>query len=150
MFGWGSKPAKPLRLKAEEADDLPPLSALIQDAAFQAGDMTYDAAERHFTLRMNRFCHENKSATPLRAPSVLRINSVSKVQFRGLSPNQASQALSLLDIVAEPLDAPAHALILHFGGGQRDVRIEVECIDILLLDLAPPRRAKSRPTHLLD
>ncbi len=70
------------------------------------------------------------------------------MQTRGLDLNQSSQPLSLLDIEATPLEAPAYALTLRFAGqGVRDVRLEVECIDVLLLDLAAPRRAKSVPRH---
>lgn len=150
MFGFGKPPAKPLRLIANEADDLPPLAALVQDAALRAGDLSYVPGERHFTIRMNRFCHEVASTTPLRAPSVLRINCVKAVKVRGIDPARKELPLSLLCVAAEALDAPAYALTLQFAGGGRDVRLEVECIDVLLLDLAAPRRAKSRPNHPVD
>ncbi|HTN41242.1 MAG TPA: DUF2948 family protein [Asticcacaulis sp.] len=148
LFGLGKAPAKPLRLMAQEADDLPAISALVQDAALRAGDLSYDPAGRHFTLRMNRFCHEADKDVPLRAPSVLRISGVTAVKMRGLDIKQASLPLSLLDVAVEPLEAPAVALTLRFAGAtNRDVRIEAECVDVLLLDLAAPRRAKSVPIH---
>ncbi len=110
--------------------------------------MAYEPSGRHFTLRMNRFCHETAGVTPLRAPSVLRISCVTRVQLRGIDMQHVSQPLSLLDISAQPLESPAYALTLRFAGeGAKDVRIEVECLDILLLDLAAPRRAKSSPNH---
>lgn len=148
IFGFGKAPAKPLRLIAQAADDLSAISALVQDAALRAGDMSYDPAGRHFTLRMNRFCHEAKASVPLRAPSVLRISDVTGVKMRGLDIKQTTLPLSLLEIAAAPLEAPAFALTLRFAGAtNRDVRIEVECLDLLLLDLAAPRRAKSTPVH---
>jgi hypothetical protein len=150
VFGFGKPPAKPLRLIANEADDLPPLAALVQDAALRAGDLSYVPGERHFTVRMNRFCHEVSGSTPLRAPSVLRINCVKKVQVRGIDPARRDQPLSLLAVTAETGEEPDSVLTLHFAGGGRDVRLEVECIDVLLLDLAAPRRAKSRPNHPVD
>lgn len=145
MFGFGAAKARPLRLMAEAAEDVPPISALLQDAALRAGDMEYDPAGRHFTVRMNRFCHESQAGVPLRAPSVLRINGVTRVQRRGAVEGGAP--LSLLGVEAVLLDAPAYALILHFAGGDRDIRIEVECIDVLMMDLAAPRRARSKPVH---
>ena len=148
MFGLGAPRAKPLRLMAEAADDVAPVSALIQDAALRAGDMEYDHEGRHFTVRMNRFCHESRTTVPLRAPSVLRINCVTRVQRRGFDPKAPGAPLSLLGIEVEALDAPAHALTLRFAGqGSRDIRIEVECLDVLMMDLAAPRRAKSKPVH---
>lgn len=150
MFGFGKAPAKPLRLIAHEAGDVPPLAALVQDAALRAGDLSYVPGERHFTLRMSRYCHEVSASSPLRAPSVLRINCVEKVQVRGIDPARKDAPLSLLSISVEPGDEPAGVLTLQFAGGGRDVRLDVECIDILLLDLAAPRRAKSRPNHPVD
>jgi len=148
LFGFGTAPAKPLRLMAQEMDDLPAISALVQDAALRAGDLSYDPAGRHFTLRMNRFCHEADKGVPLRAPSVLRISCVTAVRMRGLDIRQTSLPLSLLDIAVEPLEAPAVALTLRFAGAiNRDVRVEAECVDVLLLDLAAPRRAKTMPEH---
>jgi hypothetical protein len=148
LFGLGKTPAKPLRLMAQEADDLPAISALVQDAALRAGDLSYDPAGRHFTLRMNRFCHEAGKTVPLRAPSVLRISGVMAVKARGLDIRQTTLPLSLLDISVEALEAPAVALTLRFAGASnRDVRIEAECVDVLLLDLAAPRRAKRMPEH---
>ena len=140
--------AKPLRLIALEADDLTPLSALLQDGVLRVGDMAYDKAGRHFTLRLNRFCNESGGTLPLRAPSVLRISCVTRVQMRHLDPAKSQQVLSLLDLAVETLDAPACALTLRFAGDAApDVRVEAECIDVLLMDLAVPRRAKSTPQH---
>jgi len=149
MGPFARKPqAKPLRLMAEEVDDLPPLAALLQDAVLRVGDMAYDKAGRHFTVRLNRFCHESGGPVPLRAPSVLRISGVLRVRMRGLDRVRPDQVLSLLDIEAEPLEVPACALTLRFAGEARpDVRIEAECVDLLLMDLAVPRRAKSAPNH---
>jgi hypothetical protein len=97
---------------------------------------------------MNRFCHEAGKGVPLRAPSVLRISCVTTVRMRGLDIKQGNLPLSLLDISLEALEAPAVALTLRFAGASnRDVRIEAECVDVLLLDLAAPRRAKTMPEH---
>jgi hypothetical protein len=97
---------------------------------------------------MNRFCHEADKGVPLRAPSVLRISCVTAVKMRGLDIKQGHLPLSLLDISLEALEAPAVALTLRFAGASnRDVRIEAECVDVLLLDLAAPRRAKTMPEH---
>ncbi len=148
LFGLGKAPVKPLRLIAQEADDLPAISALVQDAALRAGDLSYDPTGHHFTLRMNRFCHEVDKGIPLRAPSILRISDVMSVRMRGLDIKQTHLPLSLLDIMVEPLETPAVFLTLRFAGAtNRDVRIEAECVDVLLLDLAAPHRARSLPTH---
>jgi len=149
MALFARKPAsKPLRLIAEEACDLAPLAALLQDSVLRVGDMVFDKAGRHFTARLNRFCHEAGGPAPLRAPSVVRISCVTRVQMRNFDLAKSQQVLSLLDLEVETLDAPACALTLRFAGDMHpDVRIEAECIDVLLMDLAAPRRAKSNPNH---
>ncbi|MGN6424541.1 MAG: DUF2948 family protein [Asticcacaulis sp.] len=150
MFGWG-KPSKPLRLIAETPEDVAAVAALVQDAALRAGDLSYDAEARHFTMTMNRFCHEAASGRALRAPSVLRVASVLRVQARGFDPKASAAPLCLLDLAVEALEAPAVALTLRFAGeGAKDVRIEAECVDLTLLDLAAPRRARSAPNHQTD
>jgi hypothetical protein len=147
-FGLGKEPAKPLRLMAQDAGDLPAISALVQDAALRAGDLSYDPSGRHFTLRMNRFCHEADGSVPLRAASVLRISDVTGIKLRGIDLKQITLPLSLLDISVEALEAPAVVLTLRFAGAtHRDVRIEAECVDVLLLDLAAPHRARRMPEH---
>jgi hypothetical protein len=153
MFGWG-KPSKPLRLIAEAPEDVAAVAALVQDAALRVGDLAYDAEARHFTVTMNRFCHEAVARRPgaaLRAPSALRIASVQKIQTRGFDPKASAAPLCLLDIAVETLEAPAIALTLRFAGeGAKDVRIEAECVDLTLLDLAAPRRVRSAPNHQTD
>ena len=149
MALFARKPeAKPLRLIALEADDLTPLAALLQDSVLRVGDMAYDKAGRHFTARLNRFCHEAGGPAPLRAPSVLRISCVTRIQTRHLDLGKGQQVLSLLDLDVQALDAPGCALTLRFAGDARpDIRVEAECIDVLLMDLAVPRRAKTTPNH---
>lgn len=148
-MNWFRRPdPKPLRLVAENPDDLPAISALVQDAALRFGDVAYDPKGRHVTLRMNRFCHEIPGPQPLRAPSVLRICGVERVQLRGLDPKLPHQPLSLLDVASDPRDPPACVLTLRFAGeAVRDLRIDAECIDVVLMDLSPPRRAKMSPNH---
>jgi len=153
-FGARQTVSRPLRLVAENPEDVPALAALVQDAALRAADLVYDPAARHFTIAMNRFCHEaaaRRSGTALRAPSVLRISSVLNVRSRGFDPKLAAQPLSLLDIAADPLEDSAVTLTLRFAGeGAKDVRVEAECVDIMLLDLAAPRRARLAPRHSTD
>lgn len=150
LFGglFGEKERKPLRLKAEAVDDIPPLAALMQDAVLKVSDISYDAKSRHFTLGVNRFCHEIKGPVPLRAASVLRIDGVTRVSSRGVPLNLPSQTLSLLDISFEAAELPAGAFLLRFAGeDDKDVRIDVECIDLILMDLSAPRRAGAKPQH---
>lgn len=132
---------------AQSEEDLLPLAALCQDALVVREDMVYDPKGRHLTLRMNRFCHERQSATPLRALSALQIHGIMSLSHRGLEPGGV---YALLNMQITPLEAPAFRLEIHLAGSRpADIRMELEALDMLLLDLSPPHRAKSRPQHPL-
>ncbi len=46
---------KPLRLLAEEAEDLEIISAAVQDSVVKAENLNYEARIRRFSLEINRF-----------------------------------------------------------------------------------------------
>ena len=50
---------KPLRLRALEADELPVLAALAQDAVFPASEMRWQRAQTRFAILLNRFRWED-------------------------------------------------------------------------------------------
>ncbi|BEV10492.1 DUF2948 family protein [Asticcacaulis sp. DW145] len=148
MFGWFQNKPKPLRLLAQSEEDVVPLSALLQDAALRGEDVRYDARARALTLRFNRFCHEHKSRTPLRAACALQIGSITGLQSRGFDVHRPPQGMTILHLATEPLEAPACHLYLRFAGkAAAELKIEVEAVDLLLMDLAAPHRARSTPSH---
>ena len=46
---------KPLRLLAEEAEDLEIISAAVQDSVVKAENLNYEARIRRFSLEINRY-----------------------------------------------------------------------------------------------
>src|ERR1700759_2356224 len=58
--GWAVAPDAPLRLRAEDAEDLAVISAVVQDALISVKDLTWERAEHRFTLVANRFRWESK------------------------------------------------------------------------------------------
>ncbi|ESQ78048.1 DUF2948 family protein [Asticcacaulis sp. YBE204] len=150
MFGFFKKPHKHLRLLAQNAEDVLPLAALLQDAALRGDDVHYDQRSRALTLRMNRFCHEHQSRQPLRANCALQIGSITGLKSRGFDLAKPPHGMALLDLSLEALDAPAYVVGLTFAGkSAAELRIEVEALDILFMDLAAPHRARSTPNHPL-
>jgi hypothetical protein len=128
-----------LRLRAESADDLPTLSALVQDMVLKAGDVHYDAKARRLTLVGNRFRRESRQ--PSRVRSALRIDFLDGLQRRGW-PASSDAILALLAIVTGD-DA---ALELRFAGGT-SLRGTAECIDITMEDLSGPWGTRREPDH---
>ena len=129
-----------LRLIGQDADDLPVISALMQDAAVKVDDTAFDAKAHRFVLLANRFCWETKQ--PARIRTALRVECVTRAQRRQW-PSRGEQILALLAIRAEE-----GALVLDFAGGP-SVRLEIECVDILLEDLTGPWGAKTVPRHAI-
>ena len=67
---------KPLKLLARSAEDMDVLSAHIQDAVLQIGDMTFLDNQRRIVMLMNRYCWEQPESKHLRVRSALQIGGI--------------------------------------------------------------------------
>ncbi|MEO1015946.1 MAG: DUF2948 family protein [Pseudomonadota bacterium] len=142
--------SKPLRLMAEEPEDLKVIAAAVQDALARAGDLKFDARRRRFSIEINRFRWEaagpgRKGGERVRA--VLAFDSVLGVKARGVTKSDPEMIISLLSVDFEPGEAaPAgHVKLLFAGDGE--MALEVECLDATLLDSDTAWSAKRRPDH---
>lgn len=139
-----SKP--PLRLLAQDADDLAVMSAVLQDAVCQMGDIAYQASSRQLTLALNRYRWENGARTQERVRTGLQFGGVMGVKTRNLRRDVKDAVVELLSINFEPGEAPGGAIILTFAGGG-DLRAEVEMVDIIAADLSSPWPTPNMPKH---
>lgn len=130
--------AETLRLIGHEADDVPVISALMQDAAVRVDDIAFDARAHRFALVANRYRWE--ADVPSRTRSALHFDGVSRAQRKGW-PTDPEAVLALLAIRAD-----AGGVTLDFSGGA-SVRLDVEVIDLVLEDLTGPWGAKATPRH---
>lgn len=148
---------KPLRLKAEDADDLAAISALAQDAVLPIEQMQWDRKTRRFALLLNRFRWEDQDDASKarrdfeRVQAVLAIDSVLSVKRSGFDPSLKDHVVSLLGIAFEAGEDGAGQLILTLAGDGA-IAVEVECIDLTLTDVTRPYRAVSgkAPGHPID
>ncbi len=144
----------PLRLRAEDADDLTVLAALAQDAVFPANEMSWQPEQRRFALLLNRFRWEDRAKATQRSrdfervQSVLVINDVIKVQSQGVPRGDADMVMSLLSISFEAGKDGMGRLELTLAG-DGVIALEVECLDVALKDVTRPYIApsKSAPKH---
>ncbi len=138
----------PLKLRAEDEEDLAVISAILQDALVAVGDIAYLPEEKRFVLVANRFRREPpRAGAPQnleRRMSGLRFDAVTGVQRRGIAPREAERLLVLLAIRAE-----AGSLYLDFAGGS-SIRLEVERILCHLDDLGEPWPTRWRPRHPVE
>lgn len=147
---------RPLRLVAQDADDLKILSALVQDAVFPVTEIAWDAKRRRFALLINRFRWEDRARAEAagdyeRVQSVLVVNDVLAVASNGIDRADRDLVLSLLAIDFQSVaDGAGHVHLILAGDGE--IRLSVECLDAELTDVTRPYRAPSRkaPTHPED
>jgi hypothetical protein len=138
---------EPLRLLAEDEDDLAVISAALQDAVAKVGDMQWDAKGRRFTLALNRFLWEAPGALlGGRVRAGLQFGSVLGVKSRNLRRDAPEAVVELLAVSFEPGAAPGGQIRLAFAGGG-DVLLDVECIDAALADVSVPWPTPSTPAH---
>ena len=138
---------EPLRLLAEDADDLAVISAALQDAVAKVGDMQWDAKGRRFTLALNRFLWEAPGALlGGRVRAGLQFGSVLGVKSRNLRRDAPEAVVELLAVSFEPGAAPGGQIRLAFAGGG-DVLLDVECVDAALADVSAPWPTPSTPAH---
>ncbi len=142
-------PIEPLRLLAEDADDLQIISAALQDAIMRPVDIVWETGARTLTLALSRFCWECGGT---RVMAAMQFGDVIAVKSRRLhrSPDAALELLAMDFIPDEdPEAAPGGRVILMFAGGG-DLRVDVECLDAVLTDLSERWPAKLAPTHAAD
>jgi hypothetical protein len=134
----------PLRLLAQDADDLDVISAALQDAVAKLGDVGFDARARQLTIAFNRYRWENDAAERVRC--AFQLGSVLTIQARRLRRGAKDAVVELLTLSFEPGEAPGGVLTLSFAGGG-DLRVTVECIDAVLADVSQPWPTPRTPAH---
>jgi hypothetical protein len=142
--------AKPLRLLAQDAEDLAVLSAALQDAVAKIGDIRWDAQGRTLTIACNRFRWETlgqRAKAGERVRSALQFGDVSGVQARNLRRDAKGAVVELLSIGFEAgREAPEGVVTLTFAGGG-DMRVTVDCLDVALADVSDPWSTPRTPGH---
>jgi Protein of unknown function (DUF2948) len=139
---------KPLHLKAEDADGVPILSALVQDAVLTMADMKWEPRARRLALLVNRFRWEDRDAAETRgrayerARSLLMVGGVLSVASSGIDRGDKDTVLSVLALTWEPgADGAGTVTMTLAGDGAIEAR--VECLDLTLKDVTRPYRALS-------
>ncbi len=144
---------EPLKLIALDAEDLEVMSAHLQDAVLQIGDMAFVPKQKRFALIVNRFDWEGANASEgekkERRRATLRFERVMDAKIQNMKQRAASAAVELLAVQFEETTSPEGFITLVFAGGGA-VRLQVECIEAELSDLGPAWSAKSRPEHDIE
>jgi len=145
---------KPLALKAETAEDLAILSAMVQDAVLPIGEMQFDRKRHELALLINRFRWEDQVSAEARGRAyervraILRIGGALAVASQGIDRKDADTILSILSLGWEPGEDGAGRLVLMLAGDGA-IAVTAECLDVSLRDVTRPYAAPSgkAPRH---
>ncbi len=140
--------ASVLRLLAEDSEGLGIIAAAVQDALVKPQDIKLDRRARTFGLELNRFQWEKAGRRPpyFRSRAILAFSGVLSVRQNRM-PRGIDAVLDLLDIGFAPAaEPPGGAVNLVFANGSQ-VKIDVECIDVTLMDVGPSWPTRRKPDH---
>ena len=140
---------KPLRLIGQDEGDVAPVSAALQDAIARIADLKFEARARRFTAVFTRYRWEVDAGKGERIRSGLQIGSVTSVKAHRLRKGAPDAFVSLLSLTFEPAggaEDPSGTLVFTFAGGGA-LKVEVECVDLVLADVSAPWKASARPDH---
>ena len=141
-----------LKLVALDSEDLKVISAHVQDAVLQVGDMAYRPSEHRFAAIANRFDWAPATGAYGGEPrlerrrTALRFDRVLEAKCQGIDPRSKWQVLELLAIQFEETEPPGGYITLFFAGGPA-IRLKVECIEAEMRDLGAAWKARRLPEH---
>lgn len=150
---------QPLKLRADDAEDLAIVSAQLQDAIVPIGDMAYLKPQKRFVMVANRFMWEAGAVAdegsdadaaddvgPVykRCNCGVRFEGVTRVSFSGLDLKDRGQMLELLAIRWQ--DGVTE---LDFSGAAR-LRLEMKQPVCLIEDIGEPWPTTRVPTHVFE
>jgi hypothetical protein len=136
---------RPLRLLAEDADDLAIIAAALQEAEARIGDIEWDPTGRRLTLALNRLRRESAEDTSQRVRAGVQLGGVLGVKTRRLDRADKDAVVQLLTVTFEEGEAPGGVITFAFADGG-DLAATVECIDAALADVSEPWTVESQST----
>ena len=129
----------PRKLIALDADDLAVISAHVQNALVQTGDIIWRQSEKRLVIGMNRLDWDEAldgETEPRRLIAALRFDRVLSCKSRKIDLDALETALELLGIEFHPGQPPGGSALLMFSDGGA-LRLDLECLECELADLGP-------------
>jgi Protein of unknown function (DUF2948) len=151
----------PLRLRAEDAEDLAVISACVQDALVAVGDFAYDPGAQVFMLAANRFRWEDYHpgakgvARFERTLCAVTFDNITAAAYRGFQRSEKDRILCLLAmrVAADPANAspglPPGAIIDLDFAGDVGIRLSALALRVRARDFGDPWPTPWQPGHEL-
>ncbi|MEO0549488.1 MAG: DUF2948 family protein [Pseudomonadota bacterium] len=137
---------KPLRLIAQNGDDLEIISAAVQDAVLKAENLKFNRREHRFTIELNRYRWETPK-DKARVRAILAIDTVLNVRTRAVSKADPDMVMSVLSLKFAPDAGPPGGKLSILFSGDGELELTVEALDLTLLDSTYEWSTRHRPDH---
>jgi hypothetical protein len=142
----------PLRLLAQDEEEIHILSAHLQDGLFPLTSMHFEKADKTFSCLVNRFCWEHVDAHPnedryYRVHAGLVFSDVLAIHQRGFDQKHPQRILNLL-MMSMSEHKNGHKTIHLLFSGDKEVKVEVASIQCRFGDVDHPWLTNKKPTHL--
>lgn len=121
-----------LRLRASDDEDLCVLAAVLQDARVPINEMVFQPENARFMAALRRYRREMPGGENDVCLSVLRLDRVKAVRWRGLEPERPDDEHVVLTLLQER----SGDVLLVFQGGEA-LRFVIEAVDARLEDVEP-------------
>ncbi|HBK91927.1 MAG TPA: DUF2948 domain-containing protein [Parvularcula sp.] len=146
----GLEAYQPLRLVAEDADDLNALSAVLQDAIVKIGDFAHLPRQRRFAFVANRFLWEatgERTRGPFaRVRTGCHFDDVKAVRQSNLRQHARDAVVEILALRFAPGEDGSGAVTIDLAGGGA-IRLDVESVNAQLSDISAPWMTRMKPEH---
>ncbi len=149
---------EPLRLRAQDSEDMQIISACLQDAVTLVSDMTYLPRAKRFAAMFNRYRWERQLQDNDDLPDDMKcerirtgihFDGILKVESLNIPRSPKNAPLELLAIDCLPGEDGAATITLVFAGDGL-VRLEAECVECQMSDISAPWPTRCKPDHPED
>jgi len=139
----------PLKLIAQNSEDITVVSALLQDMTVRIGDIAWLASEHRFAFIGNRFRWEKKRMFRRprgeRVRTAVHFSGVKAARLTGFNLKESDRVLALLHIEMQEQDSACHLQLMFAEGAL--IQIEADTIDAVVTDISESWQAINRPSH---
>lgn len=136
----------PLRLVAQDSDDLNIIAAAVQDAITNIGMLRYEGENRRFSMEINRYCWEQEDKKR-RVRSLLAFDGVLNVKVRKINREDSEQTIAILNLDFLPDEEPPSGSVSILFSDDREIKLSVEVLDATLLDGNEIWPTPKQPSH---
>ena len=139
-----------LKLRADDAEDLAVISALLQDAVIPVGDIDYLSDRESLVLAANRYRWEladDRDVSGERVLCGLAVANVTSVKTRAIDLKARGEFLNLLSLDYIGVEANQSAVVqLTFSGGAA-IRLLVSALTCTMEDFGDTWPTVWQPNH---